>query len=463
MKRLLFALLLTSAGLAQPGWQVDSPIFPVVRSQDDWLTLEIRGPAGQRPILSCGNRSWILEEVQPGRYQARVWAPQGDFHLEGQALGQIVRTPPEDFGLFQAGPEGAILRTGPSSDFDRLTPLWPGVRLPIVERQGDYLRVDRPWGWVRCDQGVLLDPSLGQGGSRLTGVQVGERPQEIRLRLGQPCGWQVQADPIGRRFCLHLPGASMAMHEMAFRDRAPWLGLLPGPEGVTLEIPLTHKFWGYQLEWRDPELWLRLTPPPRIDPEHPFKGLVITLDAGHGGADLGTVGLELKVKEKDLNLTLARALQRRLEKAGARVVMTRTLDRELTAEDASASEELQARVEVAERSGSHLFVSIHHNARAQVAQGRVSHGTHIYYYQPQSHDLARAVAEPLARAIGEKEWLHLWRSFHVTRQTRIPSVLVEANFLSNPNLERGMLSQPDYPEKAAAGIQKGLEAFLRQP
>lgn len=257
----------------------------------------------------------------------------------------------------------------------------------------------------------------------------------------------------------------MAMLETAYAQNAReirCLRLQPEAASTRVEIPLQHRLWGYSTSSEQGQMTLRITPAPDIDRRHPLNGLRVTVDAGHGGADEGTVGLELHVKEKDLNLQVAQALQRELQGYGAVVTMTRSDDRQLTPDEAPADVELQARVDVAERSGADLFISVHHNARPQVSEGRVSHGTHVYYYQPHSCELARSIAAPLARAIGEPDFRHLWRSFAVIRQTRIPAVLVECNFLSNPELEQGMLRESDYPEKAAAGIRQGLENFLRE-
>ena len=62
------------------------------------------------------------------------------------------------------------------------------------------------------------------------------------------------------------------------------------------------------------------------------------------------------------------------------------------------------------RSRADLFISVHHNARPDVKDGRVAHGTHIYYYQPAARGLAQAIAAPLARSIGEPSYQHFWRS-----------------------------------------------------
>ena len=55
---------------------------------------------------------------------------------------------------------------------------------------------------------------------------------------------------------------------------------------------------------------------------------VVVLDSGHGGDDPGKIGAN-GVKEKDINLAIARLLKKKLEKQGILVVMTREGDKVL--------------------------------------------------------------------------------------------------------------------------------------
>jgi N-acetylmuramoyl-L-alanine amidase len=107
-------------------------------------------------------------------------------------------------------------------------------------------------------------------------------------------------------------------------------------------------------------------------PAQPAGGYVIAVDPGHGGPDQGSV-VKLSdgfvLREKDVNLTVAKKLTQLLREAGFAVVLTRDSDaavnaarRDLNGDGiADMRDELQARVDIANTAKAHLFLSIHHN------------------------------------------------------------------------------------------------------
>ena len=85
-----------------------------------------------------------------------------------------------------------------------------------------------------------------------------------------------------------------------------------------------------------------------------LMSFTVVIDAGHGGDDLGAVGQQ-GVKEKDLNLTVAKQLAAKISQKHpeVKVVLTRDTDVFLT---------LQKRADIVNKNHADLFISIHTNA-----------------------------------------------------------------------------------------------------
>lgn len=209
----------------------------------------------------------------------------------------------------------------------------------------------------------------------------------------------------------------------------------------------------------------------------------VVLDPGHGGHDSGTIG-PTGLREKDLVLDVALRLGRLIEqRMGSQVIYTRTDDSYVP---------LEARTELANESGADLFLSIHANS----SRLRTAAGSEVFYLNFTTDASALEVAArenaPSARTIHElqdlvlkiaqKEKIQESREFAgriqkaLYRQLRppsgknrgvkkapfvvligakMPSVLVEIAFLSNPREER-LLKQPEYRERLAEALYRGL-------
>lgn len=479
MRRLVLVLLLWVLGGVFPAQAGElkclSPQGEIWVRPGEILHLEVQGMPGVPALLRLPDGTGIgLFEWEPGRFRGAV-LPNRSGTLEVEQAGQVCPLGPvllleRELPVLEVVREQAPCRSGPDSAFDRLDPLPEGLRSLVSARLNGWLRLEPAGGWVHLES-VRLHPVAPSRPilQRVELEEPGDGSARLTMRLGDPAAWRVQAEPELGRLVLWLPGAGQAtghVRQVSHPQRVPLVRLEPSESGVRVILGLGRAgLWGYRLRWQSPDLVLTLAPPPDLpQPDQdtrPLEGLVVALDPGHGGDDSGAIGRDGR-RESEVNLEVALALRRLLERAGARVAMTRETDRSVAEPGVPAAEELEARVRLAEQAQAHLFLSIHHNAKASVAEGRVAHGTDIYYYHPQSRELAASLAAPLARAVQESRHAFLWRSFHVIRQTGMPAVLVEVNYLSNPTLE-ARTRLHGYADQAAGGLYRGLLDFLKVP
>lgn len=464
MRKLLYLFVLW--GLLSPvhadSWSVVGPTFPVWGQPNEVVQIHLKGPAKKPPRVTVGpsGKPLQLTETEPGHYRGVFRLPEVGpkdlvLHAQGsiKVLGRVTSSPWRK--VFKAT-KTTVARQGPAPAFDRHSPVLAGTQLDIDGSQG---------GWHRsADSGIWLD---GKTGTIKPGSLAPNRVNRVLIEnlsggdaaLRLKCRRRPQVEAVHRPDQGRLELTIYAAHTVFDIKRptavAPFLGVvstLPStrPQTVKLEIATGPRgIGGYSFEPGSApgELVVRLRKPlPKT-----LKGLKITLDAGHGGPeDTGTVG-HGGLPEKVLNLRVTKALAKLLKDKGAQVTMTRTQDLDL---------DLQGRVDLSKAAGSQLFLSIHHNARPLVAEGKKYHGTDVYWYHPQSQPLARALADPIADAIGESLRSSRYRSFYVVRQTHSPAVLIEFQYLSNPGLEADVLDREDYPGKSAAAVVEGLEKFL---
>ncbi|WP_207857013.1 N-acetylmuramoyl-L-alanine amidase family protein [Lucifera butyrica] len=189
-----------------------------------------------------------------------------------------------------------------------------------------------------------------------------------------------------------------------------------------------------------------------------LKGKVIVLDPGHGGSDPGAIGPG-KTMEKTITLAVSLKVKALLEKAGAKVIMTRQSDRDVYKPGDTAVEELSARASVANRNKADIFVDVHINSFVNPDVG----GTATYYYEKTPYDLilAQTIQSNLIHDGGlENRGVHA-ANFYVLKHTVMPSVLAELAFISNPK-EENLLNEPDFQQKMAQGIVKGIDDFFAQ-
>ncbi len=181
---------------------------------------------------------------------------------------------------------------------------------------------------------------------------------------------------------------------------------------------------------------------------------LIVIDPGHGGSDTGAEHGGLR--EADITLDMARRLRDILIARGWQVKLTRNSDVDVYAPNDSARDELQARVDLANNTGARLFVSIH--ANAYINSG--PYGTTCYISKPDDVAFARIVEAHLA-ADGTKDDGVVKSHLYVTLHTRMPAVLVETAFLSNPG-DYALLASSAWRQKVVQEIADGIGQYARE-
>lgn len=176
-----------------------------------------------------------------------------------------------------------------------------------------------------------------------------------------------------------------------------------------------------------------------------LHGALVVLDPGHGGGDRGgrsSAGLV----EADVSWDLAVRLADRLTRMGARVRFTRT-----EAESPDASERARRGNEVA----GDVFLSLHLNEHEEPT----AEGSSTYYFHTSSagRALAEAIQEELV-ALGVRDCRSHAVSYTVLRETRMPAVLVEPVFITNPD-EAKRLEEPDFRAALADAIAAGVSRY----
>ncbi|HHW12010.1 MAG TPA: cell wall hydrolase [Firmicutes bacterium] len=181
----------------------------------------------------------------------------------------------------------------------------------------------------------------------------------------------------------------------------------------------------------------------------------VVIDPGHGGIDGGTQDRAGHL-EKDINLAIAHKIRAQLVQCGINVVMTREDDIELAPYQPGRSgrhrRDLTARIERARNAKALFLVSIHCDwSTAAERRGMVA----FYYYRnPVGKTLASSIQEELNK-IQPRPQKAVPGKYFLLEQPGINGVIVEVGFLSNPE-EAALLRQPDYQEKIALAIARGI-------
>lgn len=184
----------------------------------------------------------------------------------------------------------------------------------------------------------------------------------------------------------------------------------------------------------------------RAGAEQYLSNKVIVIDPGHGGRDVGAIGVQGTL-EKDLTLRTSLLLQDKLRAAGATVYMTRQHD---------TSVPLQARPQMANYHRADAFISVHYDS---IDDSSVT-GTTTFYYSHSDKSLADSVHSSLIQFTNLRDRSVRQENYLVLRESMQPSLLLELGYVSNRGEELTVISG-DFQERASTAIYQGLAQYFR--
>ena len=220
-----------------------------------------------------------------------------------------------------------------------------------------------------------------------------------------------------------------------------------GEDTYRMYIYLKDKhIWGYTVGYGDEGSTLRISV--RHRPQKlALSGLVIGLDAGHGGENPGAISPS-GILEKDVNPDIVMRVRDLLHKRGARTVLTR---------DSDTGPSMARRKQIWREGNVDIAVSVHNNAAGSYKVD----GTAVLYKHAFDRDLALCVTRRLLQTGLDLFGVVGNFNFSLNAVTFCPNILVEGMFMSSPEDEE-RLADPDFRQQVAERIVQGLEDYLHQ-
>ena len=326
---------------------------------------------------------------------------------------------------------------------------------------------------------VLSHVSGEPAGSPASGAQAQVSLADTAKRLGAELFWDPLSGSITLSCNSHLVSFRVDEELVLFDYRE--LALFDAPKKTDAGITISKAFSDRLSSF------FTTLPPPVM-----YRVGAILIDPGHGGKDPGAIGSAkingktVDIKEKDIVLKVAKDVLARLVQAypDKKIFLTRVGDSYPSLED---------RVEMANsvKLGEHeaiLYLSIHANS----AFDKSSSGFEVWYLTPdyrrtvidrtasdsreilpilnsmmeeefttESILIAKSIMDGLDEKIGKQSHSRGLKeeAWFVVRNAKMPSVLVELGFVSNP-AEAQLLADDQYLKKCASGIYNGMATFI---
>ena len=167
------------------------------------------------------------------------------------------------------------------------------------------------------------------------------------------------------------------------------------------------------------------------------------------------------LKEKGINLSIAKKLKEKLEEKNYKVVLTREKDAGLYEESSrnKKAQDMQKRISILQEVKPALCISIHQNSY----ENPEVKGPQVFYYKDSLE--GEKLAAILQKRLNEDLDIQRPRkekgntSYYLLKRSPCVLNIVECGFLTNPE-EAQLLTQEEYQDKVAGAVADGVQEYL---
>ncbi len=211
-----------------------------------------------------------------------------------------------------------------------------------------------------------------------------------------------------------------------------------------ITIELKHaQHWGHMIYYRGNSLIIKIRRQPK---NLSLQNLTIAVDAGHGGSNTGAGG-PTGSSEKMITLALSLKIQKALEQEGAKVIMTRTIEKFVDNKE---------RILFYRDSMPDLLISIHLNSSSDPIRAK---GTSTFYRYIGFRNLNSAIYKRMLELGLPEQGNNSSFNFMLNSPIEYPNALIETLFLSSPEEESKILDE-EFQQQMVNKIVQGIKDFL---
>jgi N-acetylmuramoyl-L-alanine amidase len=357
--------------------------------------------------------------------------------------------------LVQTTAEASVLRSGPSANSARVTTLAKHTWLSISGQQGDWFEVKLSNGtpvFVEKQQTSPLESGLLPPIALKTTTvsQPDATHWQLNFPLSRRVPFFVEINEATNQLTLLLDAVEHQcdfIHFKPFQEATPLAVKVstPSKSQTSITVQLPKRFCGYQTTWNEQSLVLSIRSLPTVK-----SACTIVIDAGHGGAEYGAIGLD-GTPEKNWTLAMAKAMQSTLKIAGfSHVYLTRSADIDVALTD---------RQTMLLETEAHISISIHANALPEGRNPWAFEGVSTFYYHAHAKRLAQSILNKIVGQAKRPNDGLFFDNLALTRPSHCLAVLVEYGYFINP-IEFPQLLKPSVQQQLVEATVQGVEALF---